>query len=65
MKWLRYLSLLACLVCLSCASDGGPVGTGISSASAISGNVVGVQTNAVTTSSAQRAAGAASHSGVG
>jgi hypothetical protein len=47
MKWLRYLSALLCAVCLSCASDGGPVGTGISStASSISGNVVDVTTTA-------------------
>jgi uncharacterized protein DUF5666 len=53
MKWLRYLSALLCVVCLSCASDGGPVGTGISSTSAsISGNVVDVQT---TTATAARA----------
>lgn len=55
MKRLRYLLLLACLACLSCASDGGPVGTGISSASTISGNVVGVQTSTSVTGSSTTA----------
>jgi hypothetical protein len=49
MKSLRYLVLLACAVCVGCAADGGPVGTGISSTSAISGNVVDVQTDSGTT----------------
>ena len=52
MKWLRYLPVLVCCVCLGCASDGGPVGTGISSIAAISGNVVGVQANAASPSRA-------------
>ncbi|MGD0946584.1 MAG: hypothetical protein ABSA52_04065 [Candidatus Binatia bacterium] len=43
MKWLRSPISLLCVVCLSCASGGGPSGTGISSTSAISGNVVAVQ----------------------
>jgi hypothetical protein len=51
MKWLRYLVLSMCIASLSCSSDGGPVGTGISSTSAISGNVVDVQTATVTSSS--------------
>jgi hypothetical protein len=45
MKWVRYLLLVVCVGSLSCSSDGGPVGTGISSTSAISGNVVDVQTS--------------------
>jgi len=45
MKWLRLPVALLSLACLSCASDGGPVGTGISGTSAISGNVVDVQTD--------------------
>jgi hypothetical protein len=49
MKWLRYLALLLCILCIGCASDGGPVGTGIASTSAISGNVVDVQTDTATT----------------
>ena len=49
MKWLGYLALLLCILCVGCASDGGPVGTGISSTSAISGNVVDVQTDMTTT----------------
>lgn len=46
MKWLRSLWVLACAALIGCAvSDGGPVGTGISSVSAsISGNVIDVQT---------------------
>lgn len=51
MKWLSCLVLLLCVTCLSCASDGGPVGTGISTTSAISGNVVGVQTTTATAAS--------------
>jgi hypothetical protein len=43
MKWLRSPIWLLCVVCLSCVSGGGPSGTGISSTSAISGNVVAVQ----------------------
>jgi len=43
MSWRRLVVLCVCLACLSCGSDGGPVGTGISSTSAISGNIVDVQ----------------------
>jgi hypothetical protein len=43
MKWLRSPISLLCVVCLSCASGGGPSGTGISSTSTISGNIVAVQ----------------------
>jgi hypothetical protein len=46
MKWLRYLALLVAVSCVGCASDGGPVGTGISSA--ISGNIVDVETDTAT-----------------
>jgi hypothetical protein len=50
--WRRGAILLGCIVGLSCASsDGGPVGSGISSLSAISGNIVDVQTDAGTTES--------------
>ncbi|MFI5393963.1 MAG: hypothetical protein ACHQ9S_00395 [Candidatus Binatia bacterium] len=46
MKRLRYLLVSVCVICLSCASGGGPSGTGISSTtSAISGNIVAVQTS--------------------
>jgi hypothetical protein len=48
MKWVRCLLLLACATSLGCSSDGGPVGTGISSTAAISGNVVDVQAGAAT-----------------
>jgi hypothetical protein len=46
------LVLVLGLVCLSCGADGGPVGTGSSATSAISGNVVGVETDAGATSGA-------------
>lgn len=49
MKRLRFFALLLCVVSVGCASDGGPVGTGISSTSAISGNIVDVQTDTTTT----------------
>src|SRR5262249_62088274 len=44
MNRLRLLVVFCCAVWLGCSSDGGPVGTGISSTSAISGNIVAVQT---------------------
>jgi hypothetical protein len=48
MRWVRCLVLLACAGSWGCSSDGGPVGTGVSSTAAISGNVVDVQTSAAT-----------------
>ncbi len=51
MKWVRYLALWLCIGSLGCSSDGGPVGTGISSTAAISGNVVDVQTGAAASTS--------------
>ncbi|HVO24546.1 MAG TPA: DUF5666 domain-containing protein [Candidatus Margulisiibacteriota bacterium] len=52
MKRLWCLAVLLCVAAAGCASDGGPVGTGISSASAISGNVVDVQTDTTTAGTA-------------
>src|SRR5262245_42916184 len=43
MKWLNSLLVLVCAVCVGCV-DGGPAGTGISPISAITGNIVGVDT---------------------
>jgi hypothetical protein len=58
MKWVRYLVLAVCVGSLGCSSDGGSVGTGVSDGgpvgtgiSAISGNVVDVQTSTATSSS--------------
>lgn len=46
MKWPRRAVLFACVLFLGCAAGGGPSGTGISSTSAISGNIVAVQSGA-------------------
>ena len=54
MKWLRSWLIVLAVIAAGCTSDGGPVGTGISTSSAISGNVVAVQTttNTATANSA-------------
>src|SRR5579862_7009082 len=51
MKWVRYLIVLVYAGAFGCSSDGGPVGTGVSPA-AISGNIVEVQTDPTTSTSA-------------
>jgi hypothetical protein len=52
MKWLRYVVTVVCALGVGCASDGGPAGTGVSTTAAISGNVVEVQTNTTTATTA-------------
>ena len=60
MNRVRSLWVLLFAVALGCASEGGPVGTGISSSSAsISGNVIDVQTTATTAATTTSGAAAA------